>query len=391
MKFSNFRQAYLSLVGNVSSLGLPASPRGHKVRELQEPSVWTIQSPQDWALPIPGRRLNIFFALAEVVWMWSGRGGVEFIKFYNKSIAQFQDGDLPYFNGAYGLRARKFGINEAEHRPWLPWVTRYPQAPDGSWGVFTGQEDVVIDQLQCVIEKLAEDPHSRQAVICLWDPVKDNIVKGSKDYPCNNLVYCQIRDGALKFTVVMRSNDVVLGTPYNMIQFSHLQALLAGSLGVEQGPYSVVANNLHMYEDSYYPEAVRDIFSCGCPKVDWSVGGTDPGAIWDMRWTITQFSQFVETVWVPIEAALRAQHVAGNLTEHDLLTTIENLGLAYEDQGVPAYWRELFHMLLVWHIRKAGKQQDHFQDTAHDFTSSILDSVNPVFKFLAGDFDPTLV
>jgi hypothetical protein len=89
-------------------------------------------------------------------------------------------------------------------------------------------------------------------VISLWDPIRDNLVK-SKDIPCNNLVYFSLRSGVLHQTVVIRSNDVVWGTPHNAIQFTHLLALVAGNLGAEMGTLTYVVQNLHYYLDLYDP------------------------------------------------------------------------------------------------------------------------------------------
>lgn len=386
----DFHTAYNGLLQAIRYNAENASPRGHEVMEMPGPTMWTISNPRQWAPNMKGRRLNIFFALAEVVWMWSGNGSVDFIAFYNSSIRQFQDSELPYFHGSYGKRVRHAGYREDGHdRPEMPWTTRNIQGPDGSWGVYAGQEDVEIDQIRAVVQKLSVDPQSRQAVISLWDPFKDNLVVGSKDYPCNNLVYNQIRENTathereLKTTVIMRSNDLILGTPYNMIQFAHLQALIAGTLGVEVGPYSVVANNLHMYASSYYPPAVRQVVDT------WKAGIYGDACLlprefrynWDMRWSINQFDSFVSEVWMGIEERLRGLEV---VTEIDFQAEWENMSLAWEEMGVPIYWRELFSMLMVWHARK------YKFENWQEYTTGILDSVSPVFRLLALDFDPTL-
>lgn len=46
----------------------------------------------------------------------------------------------------------------------------------------------------------------------------------------------------------MRSNDVYLGLPYNLVQFSALQEIVAGWLGIEVGSYHHFTDSLHVYE-----------------------------------------------------------------------------------------------------------------------------------------------
>jgi thymidylate synthase len=61
----------------------------------------------------------------------------------------------------------------------------------------------------------------------------------------------KLRDNKLEWLQVMRSNDLFLGTPYNFVQFTTIQEVLAGWLGVEVGSYNHVSDSLHLYERDY--------------------------------------------------------------------------------------------------------------------------------------------
>ena len=52
-------------------------------------------------------------------------------------------------------------------------------------------------------------------------------------------------------TTYMRSNDLWMGFPYDVFQFTCLQTLLAMELDVELGTYTHVAGSLHLYERDY--------------------------------------------------------------------------------------------------------------------------------------------
>src|SRR5574340_190250 len=58
----------------------------------------------------------------------------------------------------------------------------------------------------------------------------------------------KIRDGKLEWLQVMRSNDLFLGTPHNFVQFTSLQEIMAGWLGVEIGSFVLISDSLHIYE-----------------------------------------------------------------------------------------------------------------------------------------------
>lgn len=346
----NLMSIYPELVDSVRS-GQIVAPRGQEVIECPLPLAWTLLHPQQWALAIPQRRMNPFFALAEVIWMWSGKSGAEFITFYNKSFAQFLDKGVPYFNAAYGARVRHAGYKEIPFRE-LP----YPQTAGGML-----HEPVEVDQLEHVIRKLQADPWTRQAVISLWDPIKDNFTV-SKDYPCNNMVYSSQREGHLNTTVVIRSNDLIWGTPHNMIQFAHLQALLAGSLDLEIGWFSVLCNNLHFYNNLYTPTLNSVLHWRDEYKVHGNLEGMartihDPG--WDMRWKLDAFDLFVREVWEPIERDMRFHADQLLSGPQDAFYQLQHMKL--EDfanrYNVPDYWKSLFTVMMMYHCRKDGAPQ----------------------------------
>lgn len=161
--------------------------------------------------------ISISFALAELVWIMNGEECSEVINYWNPKLSEFAgDGDTYY--GAYGKRIRShFGF----------------------------------DQLEKAYYALQNTPESRQVVIQIYDVEKDfPIDKGqprSKDIPCNICSLLKVRDGKLEWSQIMRSNDILLGMPYNFVQFTSLQEILAGWLGLEVGAYIHYSDSLHLY------------------------------------------------------------------------------------------------------------------------------------------------
>jgi len=78
---------------------------------------------------------------------------------------------------------------------------------------------------------------------------------------------------------VMRSNDLFLGTPYNFIQFTTLQEVMAGWLGLDLGSYCHLSDSLHVYEEyegtndkfsvSPCPVATKNCDQLGLPKLEF--------------------------------------------------------------------------------------------------------------------------
>lgn len=183
---------------------------------------------QRWVL---SRRpaLNPAFAIAETVWILQGRDDAAFVNFWNPKLPQFC-GNAPTYHGAYGRRLR------------------------GTLG---------FDQLERVYHALRNNPDSRQAVLQIWDGRIDMPEASGRardpDIPCNLVSMPKVRNGRLEWMQVMRSNDLFLGTPHNFVQFTVLQEVLAGWLGLEAGAYVQMSDSLHFYEKDMARIAVAPV------------------------------------------------------------------------------------------------------------------------------------
>lgn len=110
---------------------------------------------------------------------------------------------------------------------------------DGAYGPRT------LEQLLYVSRLLKQDPDTREAVISIYN--KDDHHE-SRDIPCTLTLQFFIRGGKLELDVNMRSNDVWLGFPYDVVQFSTLQHALATHLELEVGHYTHKAGSFHLYQ-----------------------------------------------------------------------------------------------------------------------------------------------
>lgn len=173
---------------------------------------------------------NLAFAYAEVLTILAKSDNDHILKHYNKNISTYAD-ENGVFNAPYGSRIRS------------------------SWG----------DQLETVLNKLKNNDKTRQAVIQIWDPVKDN-EDSHKDYACNNLCYLLVRNKTLEWTQVIRSNDLIWGLPYNIVQFGSLMQIMASMLGIDCGNYHHFCNSSHIY-DKHFTEA-NELISNGLYEND---------------------------------------------------------------------------------------------------------------------------
>ena len=136
------------------------------------------------------------------------------------------------------------------------------------WDEFTNPGDVVTvaygyrwrkhfgrDQLKLLIDLLEKEPGSRHGVVVTWDPAQDglSLVK-KKNVPCPYTFTVNIIGGRLHLHNMVRSNDVMLGLPFDVAGFALLAHILAQKLKIKPGIYSHSISNAHIY-DSHYPGA----------------------------------------------------------------------------------------------------------------------------------------
>lgn len=190
--------------------------------------------------------LNPAFAIAEVIWILQGRNDAAFPNYWNPVLPNFS-GRCDTYSGAYGHRLRS---------------------------------NLGLDQIERAYRVLDLNPNSRQVVLQIWDGLKDmphmNGDARSPDIPCNIVSMPKIREGKLEWLQVMRSNDLFLGTPHNFVQFTSLQEIMAGWLGIEVGSFVLVSDSLHIYEHnieklkiSGIAPTVRNTDSLALPKEEF--------------------------------------------------------------------------------------------------------------------------
>ncbi|MDY0040628.1 MAG: thymidylate synthase [Desulforhabdus sp.] len=156
-------------------------------------------------------RGNLFSSLGELMWYLAATKDLAFISYYiNQYKNDSEDNKTIY--GGYGPR------------------------------LFNARGQ---NQIENVLALLKEKPHSRRAVIQLFDA--EDIAIPRKEIPCTCTLQFMIRENHLHMLTNMRSNDAFLGLPHDVFTFTMLQEIMARSLAVELGPYKHSVGSLHLY------------------------------------------------------------------------------------------------------------------------------------------------
>jgi thymidylate synthase len=222
----HFSEAYFELNRYILQEGIKTNSRvGLTLEVLNFKTV--IQKPLFRSAVAPKRCINIFFHLAESLWVLTGRNDLTFIQLFNSRFARFSD-DGESLHGGYGKRLRKW----------------------------EGKNGDLIDQLFTLTSHLQQNPDLRRSVISLWDPSLD-LANPSKDIPCNTQLVLRVKDKALHLTVFNRSNDLHWGYVANIFQFSFLGEMIALLLGKKFVKQTHISQSLHLYLDNKLHEKME--------------------------------------------------------------------------------------------------------------------------------------
>lgn len=199
----------------VSNQDNSKSRDGEVISEIINASV-CIKDPTRAILLNKIRKMPMRYAVGELLWYLSAKPELKPIKLYTSAWDRMSD-DGEHVNSNYGYCIKnKFGF----------------------------------DQYEAVKELLIKDPGTRQAVIHIKEP-RDLVNNPTKDVNCTIALQFFVREGKLFETAHMRSNDLWMGFPYDVFQFTVLQVLMAMELGYDLGTYTHYAGSLHLYKRDY--------------------------------------------------------------------------------------------------------------------------------------------
>jgi len=220
--FSDIYQKILNYLMNRQYLTSEICSRGKIATEIEN-LVIVLRSPLSNIFKNEVRQPNYKYLAGELIWYFSGKNDLESISKYSKFWNKITD-DPTHVNSAYGYlifkEKNKHGISE--------WEWAY--------------------------NSLVKDKFSRQSIIHFSKP--DNLYFENKDVVCTLTGTFHIRNNSLNFTVIMRSQDEILGRTYDLPFFTLLQQqmlihLLPHYPNLQLGYFMQLTHSAHIYEQHY--------------------------------------------------------------------------------------------------------------------------------------------
>lgn len=204
---------------------------------LTLPGGWYFSVPLSKGLPlIDCRFTRPKTAAAEVAWFLSGEQSTEWLNKHTSIWKAFEE-DIPYpgrkFIGKKNSVGR--GVKAAYGHRW--------------------QRAFGVNQLSLGLENLVNDPTTRRVWISTWDPAQDLPMEGQKNAPCPVGFNLYLVDNYLFSSYVLRSSDVFMGLPYDVMNHALLMSVFATTLAqvmkrpIKPGGMSFTLGHAHLYSN----------------------------------------------------------------------------------------------------------------------------------------------
>jgi thymidylate synthase len=188
---------------------------------------FSIEDPRRRYVSFAPRRWSFRYALGEFCWHLRGSDRLDEIAFYAARWREMSEDGETINNSDYGAK-----------------IFRDRQGTSSQWDT--------------VKNILTEDSASRRAVLYFADAFQNARVI-AQNVSCAISLQFISRNGKLDAIASMRSNDVMLGLPYDVFLFTMLQEMMAVELKLELGVYHHFAGSLHLYD--YHLETAEAIAS----------------------------------------------------------------------------------------------------------------------------------
>lgn len=108
------------------------------------------------------------------------------------------------------------------------------------------------DQLRLGVEALRKDPSDRRVYVSAWDPAEDGLgAQGQKNVPCPASFTFSVTGGELHSSLFLRSSDVFVGLPYDVMGHALLMDAVAHELRIRPGVMHMTLAHAHLYESHW--------------------------------------------------------------------------------------------------------------------------------------------
>jgi len=164
--------------------------------------------------------------------LWFLRGSTDSNELSKKGVHIWRPNTTREFLDKVGLDYKEGECGPIYSYQWRCFGGEYPTRKDG------------IDQIAYIINELRTKPHGRRAVLSAWNPKQMHMMCLP---PCHTLYQFYMSNKGLSCQMYARSQDLPVGTPFNIASTTLLTCIIAKILDVPVYKVIIVIGDAHIY------------------------------------------------------------------------------------------------------------------------------------------------
>lgn len=189
------------------------------------------------------KKVFIRAAIEEMLWFLEGSGDVT--KLMNKGVHIWDDWAFNYYKDKLGLPSKDDFVNYvSQNNIPTPIPLHYTNINSG-----------VTKQADWVVSSIKKRPYRKSYLVSYWDPkttyeqTEESGLESVVIAACHTHHQVVINEEKLSLLVFIRSNDLFLGNPFNVCQYSFLAHLYGHMTGYPATELIVCIGDAHLYSD----------------------------------------------------------------------------------------------------------------------------------------------
>lgn len=253
-----FEQNYLNILKEVLNTGTKKSIFGHDDKYILSCCGNTLKFDLTYSFPvITTRKIAYKLAFKEMLWFIKGNGNV--VDLHKQGCKWWDEWGLKYYNKNFvesNLTLEEYYIEiDKENIEFNEIPLHYTNITKWMCLNINKYEWFFLDQSKWIIDQIKKNPDRKSYLVNYWNPeyvyqMADECGNDSVVLPaCHFYHQVLINDNKLDLIVGIRSSDLFLGLPANIVQYALLANMYAHCLNYKPGKLIIQLGDYHIYSD----------------------------------------------------------------------------------------------------------------------------------------------
>jgi len=193
--------------------------------------------------------------LHELLWFLSGDTNIKYLQdngvhIWDANAKDYWEKVIKPLKEQEKEKRKKHPLATVDAHPWFESMEEGDLGPvyGAQWRNFNGWHQQGFDQIKWAENEIRNNPESRRIIVSAWNLHEIPMMALP---PCHCFFKLTVDGDTLHCTVYIRSNDFLLGSPFNIASYALLTCMFASTSDLKPGNLNYIADDCHLYENHF--------------------------------------------------------------------------------------------------------------------------------------------